>query len=260
MRKTITSCAAAGLAVLGGCAGEQPAADSAEPSVLCRIPSDMPAAKAPIEVADAAHAKEGDWLLLFDGKTLKGWTQRGGKAQYIVEPEGVLLGRTVANTPNSFLCTDATYRDFELELEFKIDDGANSGIQIRSESRPDYQDGRVHGYQVEIDPSTRAWTAGLYDEGRRGWLADLKNNMAAQTSFHHGEWNSMRIEVSGDTFNTWLNDVQAVQDFHDGRTREGFIALQVHGVQKEKDGTTPTYEVRWRNIRLRPLPEKPAGK
>lgn len=257
MKVVMSACAAAGVLVLGGCGAKAPELKSAEDSVISRQPTDVPPAKPTIEVADAAGAKDGDWIMLFDGKTLKGWTQRGGKAQYLVEPGGVLLGRTVANTPNSFLCTEATYRDFELELEFKIDQGANSGVQVRSQSKPEYQNGRVHGYQVEIDPSERAWTAGLYDEGRRGWLVDLKNNMAARSSFRPGEWNSLQIEVVGDTFNTWLNGVQAVSDFHDDRTAEGFIALQVHQVEKAKDGTTPTYEVRWRNVRLRP---RAAGK
>mgnify|MGYP000914053524 CR=1 FL=1 len=242
------------LLTLGGCgSGEKPAGTvDASDSVISRQPADVPVARAPIEIADAAHAKPGDWIALFDGKSLAGWTQRGGKAQYLVEPGGVLLGRTVANTPNSFLCTEATYRDFELELEFKIDAGANSGVQVRSESRSDYQSGRVHGYQIEIDPSERAWTAGLYDEGRRGWLVDLKNNPKARAAFRPLEWNLLRVVVVGDTFNTWLNGVPAVVDFHDSRTAEGFIALQVHSVEKAKDGSTPTHEVRWRNVRLLP--------
>jgi hypothetical protein len=226
---------AAGLA-LAGCGGT---GERAGPAPQAAAPSPTPAADG--------------WTQLFDGTTLNGWTQRGGKAQYLVEPGGVLLGRTVPNTPNSFLCTEATYADFELELDFKIDAGGNSGVQIRSESKPEYQNGRVHGYQVEIDPSERAWTAGLYDEGRRGWLVDLKNNEPARKAYRAGEWNHLRVTAVGDTFNTWINGVPAVKEFHDDRTRMGFIALQVHGVSKAADGTTPTYEVRWRNVRLRPL-------
>lgn len=191
---------------------------------------------------------EAESRAIFDGATLAGWTQRGGKAKYAAE-EGCIVGRSVAKQPNSFLCTEATYSDFELRLEFKVDPALNSGIQIRSESRPDYQNGRVHGYQVEIDPSDRAWTAGLYDEGRRGWLADLKDNEPARRAFRQGEWNSLRIVAVGDTFSTWINGVPAVRDFKDSKTGVGFIGLQVHDVG---DRSEPL-EIRWRNIRIRTL-------
>jgi hypothetical protein len=74
--------------------------------------------------------------------------------------DGMIVGTTVANTPNSFLATEETYSDFILELEMLLEDDFNSGIQFRSESRPDYMNGRVHGYQCEVDPSDRAWSAG----------------------------------------------------------------------------------------------------
>src|ERR1700755_1959714 len=82
-------------------------------------------------------------------KDLKGWKQLNGKAKYEYQ-NGEIVGTTVPNEPNSFLTTEETYGDFILELEFKIYEGANSGIQFRSESKPDYQNGRVHGYQCEI--------------------------------------------------------------------------------------------------------------
>ncbi len=109
------------------------------------------------------------WTPLFDGKTLKGWTQRGGKALYTIE-KGEIVGTTVANTPNSFLCTDKDYGDFIFEVTLKVENTMNSGVQFRSLSKPDYQDGRVHGYQMEVDPTERAWSGGIYDEGRRDWL------------------------------------------------------------------------------------------
>ena len=123
-----------------------------------------------------------EWQDLFDGKTLDGWVQRGGQAKYAVE-DGMIVGTTVPKTPNSFLCTERDYSDFILELEFKVDTGLNSGIQIRSQSKEDYKNGRVHGYQVEIDPSDRAWSGGIYDEARRGWLNNLKDNEPARKAF-----------------------------------------------------------------------------
>jgi len=193
-----------------------------------------------------AQISEEPWVELFDGKTLNGWQQKGGKADYSVA-DGQIVGKTVLNTPNSFLCTKQFYSDFILELEFKVDQKLNSGIQIRSNSFPEYRNGRVHGYQVEIDPSERAFTGGIYDEGRRGWLNRLEDNPAARKAFKPGRWNTFRIEAIGDTFKTWINDVPAAH-LYDTMTRSGFIALQVHGIGKNKE--KESIQVTWRNIRI----------
>ncbi len=186
------------------------------------------------------------WENLFDGKTLSGWSQKGGEAKYKVE-NGTIVGSTVVNTPNTFLTTDKMYGDFILELEYKVDPLLNSGIQIRSNSYPYYRDGRVHGYQVEIDPSERAYSAGIYDESRRGWLYDLKDNKKAREAFKQNEWNHYRIEAIGDTIKTWINGVGAAH-LVDDMTNSGFIGLQVHGVgdNKEKEGI----QVAWKNIKI----------
>ena len=149
-------------------------------------------------------AATGDWVNLFDGKSLKGWTQRNGSAKYAVENEQI-IGRTVHNTGNSFLCTDKHYANFIFEVEYKVDSRMNSGVQIRSHSLKSYRGGQVHGYQVEIDPSERAWSGGIYDEGRRGWLNPLKDNPAAQKAFKQNEWNHYRVEAIGDRIKTWVN-------------------------------------------------------
>lgn len=193
------------------------------------------------------------WVELFDGKTLDGWEQKGGQAIYTVE-DGQVVGKTVLGTPNSFMCTKQFYSDFILELEFKVDPKLNSGVQIRSNSFPEYEDGRVHGYQIEIDPSKRAYSAGIYDEARRGWLYDLKDNPAAQKAFRQGQWNKFRIEAIGCTFKTWINDVPAAH-LYDTMTRNGFIALQVHSVGNNKD--SEGIEVRWKNIRI--ITDSPAS-
>lgn len=190
-----------------------------------------------------------EWTALFDGKTLNGWVQRGGKAEYRIE-NGEIVGVSVPKTPNSFLCTEKNYCDFILELEFKVDTNLNSGIQFRSQSLPDYKNGQVHGYQCEIDPSDRGWTAGLYDEGRRGWLNNLSRNDPARFAFKQGDWNHVRIEAIGSRLRTFLNGVPAA-DLEDDLTPEGFIALQVHGVPDKFAGL----EIRWRNIRLQENPE-----
>ena len=195
----------------------------------------------------ALAADDDGFVPLFDGKSLDGWTQRGGKANYKVT-DGVILGSSIPNTSNSFLCTEKDYGDFILEYEFKVDPTLNSGVQIRSNSLPDYKNGRVHGYQVEIDPSGRAWSGGIYDESRRGWLNNLKENEPARKAFKQNEWNHYRIIAKGDSIKTWINGVPAA-DLTDDMTAEGFIGLQVHGV----GGRTEPIQVRWRNIRLKDL-------
>ncbi len=185
------------------------------------------------------------WVELFDGQTLEGWTQKGGEALYEVREE-TLVGTTVHGTPNSFLTTDSMYDDFILELEYKVDPSMNSGIQLRSNSYPYYRNGRVHGYQVEIDPSDRAWSGGIYDEARRGWLYPLEGKPKARQAFKQNEWNHYRIEAIGDTIKTWVNDVPTAF-LVDEKTARGFIGLQVHSIGGEQEAGT---EIQWRNIRI----------
>lgn len=185
------------------------------------------------------------WVTLFDGETLDGWTQKGGEAEYEVR-DGAIVGTTVHGTPNSFLTTDKMYDDFILELEYKVDPSMNSGIQIRSNSFPHYMDGRVHGYQVEIDPSDRAWSGGIYDEARRGWLNPMDGNPEAQKAFKQNEWNHYRIEAIGDTIKTWVNGVPAAH-LIDDKTSSGFIALQVHSIGDDQKAGA---KIMWRNIKI----------
>jgi hypothetical protein len=208
----------------------------------------------------------GHTVELFNGKDLTGWTKRGGNATYAVEG-GEIVGRSAPKTTNTFLCTDKEFGDFEMELDFKIDPKdylANSGVQIRSHSRPEGDQERVYGYQVEIDTKQdRPWTGGIYFEGGSkdekgqwirpgGWLNDLTKNEAAQKERHLGKWNHLKIVAQGHRIQTWLNGVPAA-DFTEKDEKAfsptGFIALQVHAVGKTKD----TKEVRFKNIKLTTL-------
>jgi hypothetical protein len=197
------------------------------------------------------------WKSLFNGKDLSGWKPLNGKARFEVR-DGAIVGTTVPGEPNAFLATDRSYQDFVLELEFQSDSTMNSGIQFRSESRPDYQNGRVHGYQMEIDPSDRAWSGGIYDEGRRLWLYTLEYNPGAKKAYKRQGWNHYRIECIGQTVRTWVNGVPAAYLIDDMPTR-GFIALQVHSISRPDEAGK---QIRWRNIRIietsTPLPE-PSG-
>lgn len=185
------------------------------------------------------------WTSLFNGKNLDGWKQLNGKADYKVV-NGEIVGTTKAGEPNSFLATAQDYGDFILELELLVDAQMNSGIQFRSESKADYQNGRVHGYQMEVDPSNRAWSGGIYDEARRGWLYTLEQNPSAKTAFKNGSWNKYRIEAIGNIIRTWVNGVPTA-NVVDELTPKGFIALQVHSIGKNDQ---PGKQIKWRNIKI----------
>lgn len=186
-----------------------------------------------------------NWEPLFNGKNLKGWKKLNGKAEYKIVDDAI-VGISKMGTPNTFLATTKTYGDFILEFDFKVDDGLNSGVQLRSLSLKDYNNGRVHGYQFEIDPSPRAWSGGIYDEARRGWLYPMTENRAGQKAFKNNAWNTARIEAFGNSIRTWVNGIPCA-NLWDDVTLNGFIALQVHAIgSADQEGKT----VSWKNLRI----------
>lgn len=200
-------------------------------------------------------AQKQSWQSLFDGKTLNGWKQLGGKARYEVK-DGTIIGIAVAGAPNSFLSTEKTYGDFIFECEVNVDEGLNSGIQFRSLSTPEFENGRVHGYQMEVDATDRAFSGGIYDEARRGWLYAPELNAPAQSAFkRNNAWNLYHIEAIGHSLRTFINGVE-VAHVIDDMTAEGFFSLQVHSIgdNPEEAGR----QVRWRNIRIQTSSLKPS--
>lgn len=193
-----------------------------------------------------ASAGTGRWVSLFNGKNLDGWEQRNGLAKYEAK-EKCIVGTSAPNSPNSFLCTKKNYSDFELQFDVKVDKELNSGVQIRSESKPDYQNGRVHGYQVEI--AVGGFSGGIYDESRRNkFLNADKPSPEIQALLKENQWNHYRVVCQGVHIQVWVNNKQ-VTELTDDMTRTGFIGLQVHGVGTRTD----PLEVRWRNLRIREL-------
>ncbi len=174
---------------------------------------------------------------IFDGKTFDGWVERGEAIWEI--HDGVITGRT-GKGGHGWLCTERTYGDFLLELEVNIESG-NSGIQIRSHI--DAKDTMV-GYQIEVDPTPRAWSGGLYEQGRRAWLQNLVGNEPARAAFKTNEWNHYRILCVGDSIRSWVNGVP-VADYVDSMDIEGVIALQTHSGKNAR--------VNFRNIRVADL-------
>jgi len=193
--------------------------------------------------------KENGWQPMFDGESLVGWTQRNGTATYRIEGDSI-VGKTVDGSPNSFLCTDKLYGDFEMTFEVKVDPQLNSGVQIRSQTRGGFK-GRVNGPQVEIEASGKkgAEAGYIYGEAAGGWMTPAKLLVPHKT-FKDGKWNAYRILAVGANIKVWINGV-AISDLTDEKKFKshplGFIALQVHGIRR---GAGP-FEVRWRNLRIR---------
>jgi hypothetical protein len=214
-------------------------------------------ASACISMLLSVNGQQKGWTSLFDGKSLKGWKKIAGTAPYEIT-DGAIVGITDPASPvNSFIVTEKEYGDFELELEVKIDDStSNSGIQVRSHFDPagNNGNGKVFGYQYELDPSSRRWTGGLYDEGRRDWLYPLTLNPAAQAAYKPYAFNKVRIECVNNSIRTWINGVPAafVVDTVD---HSGFIALQVHRITDPKFAGR---KIHWKNIRIRTV-SKPSA-
>jgi len=185
---------------------------------------------------------------LFNGKNLDGWTQRNGTATYRVEGDQI-VGKTAEGSPNSFLCTNKLYGDFELQFDVKLDSQLNSGVQIRSQTKGDSPSGRVNGPQVEI--STDQLAGYIYGEAAGGWMTP-EDDRKRHKYFKEGEWNSYHVVAVGSNIQVWLNGHQVSDLTHEERFKShprGFIGLQVHGI---RTGQGP-YEVRWRNLKLRDL-------
>ncbi len=203
-----------------------------------------------------AQSSEKGWKVLFNGKDFTGWRELNGKHKWEVK-DGVIVGTDVHGQPNGFLCTEEDFIDFILELEVSIDTLMNnSGVQFRTRSTPDYLNGRVHGYQMEIDPKPQRWSGSIYDEGgRRNWLYTTELNEAGKKAFKNNQWNKYRIECFGTTMRTWVNGIP-ISHLVDAESQKGFIGLQLHA----NNPTDPPggNQVRFRNIRIKTTDIKPS--
>ena len=196
-------------------------------------------------IALQLKGQETKWQNLLQNNNLNDFVRLNGKADFTLK-DGILIGTSKLNTPNSFLATKTKYSNFILEFDVLVDYNLNSGVQFRSESLKSYMNGRVHGYQCEIETSTRRWAGGIYDEARRGWLYPLSRNKEGQGAFINGRWNKYRIEAIDNSIKTFVNGVETSNLFDD-MTQKGFIAFQVHGISDtEQEGK----QVRWKNIRI----------
>ncbi|GMQ28405.1 DUF1080 domain-containing protein [Algoriphagus confluentis] len=200
------------------------------------------------------------WRDLFNGEDLSGWKTVAGTATFEVA-NGEIIGTAVAGSPNTFLITEELFGDFILELELKVEhSSSNSGVMARGQYDPAGREGKglVFGYQIEADPTERGWSAGIYDEARRGWLYPVDLNPEAKSLFKIGEYNHYRIEAIGDEIKTWLNG-QEVAYVVDDMDKTGFVGLQVHSIRNAEDAGRKTY---FKNVKIKTenLDPKPWGK
>lgn len=176
---------------------------------------------------------------LFNGKDLAGWTIHGTEKWYV--EDGNLVCESGPDKKYGYLSTDAAYKDFELNLDFKQESNGNSGVFIRSS----IEGININGWQVEVAPMN-LHTGGVYESmpGGRQWLIQPKPEDEAVLK--PGKWNHLRIKAVGDKLTSWLNGKQMV-DLKDEKigSRTGFIALQIHSGGGIK--------VRWKKIRIKEL-------
>ena len=208
---------------------------------------------------EAPHnvAPEG-FTALFNGKDLKGWHIKSGEATYDVK-DGIITGTTVKGSPNTFLCSDNEYGDFELTFDVLLHDNQlNSGCQVRSQliGNKEKFGGRLSGPQCEIEASS-GQAGYIYGEAlSTGWLSpEPKSKDKAVNShahFKNGQWNKFRIVAKGNNIKTFINgepiaDLKIVDDIQE-KYSQGVIGLQVHSV-----GGDPKWSVSWRNIYIKEL-------
>ncbi|TAN16558.1 MAG: DUF1080 domain-containing protein [Chitinophagaceae bacterium] len=183
------------------------------------------------------------WISLFNGKNLSGWTELEGKTKFEAK-DGQIIATTYPNNVNSMLCTNQSYENFILEADVKVDSPLNSGIQVRSHLN---EKGEVYGLQIEVDPSSRAWSGRVYDCRRRNWAITPMEKLGNQNAFKNGKWNHYRIRYAGDTLESWINGIHIATFVDTLPEPHGFIALQVDGQRQGE------LRVRFKNIRIKLL-------
>ena len=163
-----------------------------------------------------------DWVSLFNGKDLTGWTEIG-KEKWSVESNSI-HGQGITKD-YGYLRTEKNYKDFHLALRFKCEGDGNSGVFFRVEFKPGTAD-VSQGPQFEIDCAVNKHTGGVYDVGRQWIVWPAPEN---ETVVRQDDWNDYQLKVEGNRYIARLNGVLMV-DFTDPKPKaqDGGIALQLH--------------------------------
>jgi hypothetical protein len=192
--------------------------------------------------ATAFAADDADFTPLFDGRSFDGWE---GNLEHFRVEDGAIVAGTLKQPikRNEFLCTKAEYGDFELKLKFKlIGDGANAGVQIRSQRIPNHHE--VRGYQADMG---EGWWGSLYDESRRNKILAAADKAVIAEVLKPNDWNDYTIRCEGPHIQLWINGRQTV-DFtepDDKIERSGIIGVQIHG--------GPPSEAWYKDLRIKKL-------
>jgi hypothetical protein len=210
-----------------------------------------------IGAVSAPVAAVNTWTPLFDGRSLAGWHVFKAPGQ---PPEGwsVVDGTLVRSGRGGDLVTDALYENFELELEWQIGPGGNSGIFYRIDPAAEVTYFSAPEMQVLDDARHRDGQSELTSAGAVYGLYPAPRGIVKPA----GEWNAARLVVNGAHVEHWLNGTRIASyelwspDWEArvkaskfaawagyGRTRRGHIGLQDHGDR-----------VAFRNIRIKVLP------
>ena len=178
-----------------------------------------------------------DFVTIFNGKDLTGWTIHGTEKWYV--ENGELICESGPDKQYGYLSTDKSYFNFELIVQFKLEANGNSGVFIRS----GIEGTKISGWQVEVAPPEQH-TGGIYESYGRGWL--VQPEPENEKMLKADDWNTMRILVNNDEITTWLNNKKMVylKDEKIG-SGKGFIALQIH------DGGG--IKVRWKGLIIKEM-------
>ncbi|MGC6427740.1 MAG: 3-keto-disaccharide hydrolase [Akkermansiaceae bacterium] len=174
---------------------------------------------------------QAEWVVLFDGKTTKGWTPRAEVVNFEAKDGELHL----LSKKNVWVMTDLEMGDFEAEVEVFLPQEAefNSGLAFRCQGKK----GKPKGYQIEID---RKLPGGVFGIGLGGWLSRDKG------ALKENEWNHFKVKAVGPRIQTWVNGT-LVSDLRDDKQLRGNFGIQHHG----KGGV-----VKFRKIRARAIPNK----
>ena len=163
-----------------------------------------------------------DWVQLFNGKDLTGWTEIG-KEKWIVD-NGAIHGQAISKE-YGYLKTVKNYKDFHMSIRFKCEGDGNSGVFFHSEFKPGTPS-ITQGLQFEVDCRIGQHTGGIYGDGRQWIVWPSPEN---ETVVRHGEWNEYLLKVEGNHYVSRLNGVVMI-DFTDPNPKsfDGAISLQLH--------------------------------
>lgn len=173
---------------------------------------------------------------LFNGKDLAGWKVPDGndEANWYSADDGVLVIQSGPQKKGSILWTEKSYKDFIVELEFRMGEGTvDSGVHLRN----------MDQIQIGISGSLkRDMTCSPYIPGK-GYPVEATN---VSKLLKQNDWNYMKIQAIGDAYTVWLNGEEVMTYISDTAVDEGPIGLQLHG--KRDMG------IDYRNLRLADLP------